>query len=369
MTDANWPPPGSTPPWGPPQSPPAETPQSWYPPPAAPPGAPGPGWGPPQGQPAWPQGQPAWPSGGTQPGWGPPGWGTPGRGGGATGGGRFGRGLRLVGQSFRIIRQEPGLIVIAFVAAVVNLAIFGVGILTLVSLNHHVVAAAGSNGSAAHYSPAQYGVGIAMGIMMTIVSILATATIVVRVVSLLRGQPVTNRRALGMALTKAPHLIAYAVLSYLVRIILNNIGRRGIFGAVVGVGMRIAWSLATFFAVPIIVFEDVGPFAAVKRSAHLCRQRWGEEVVGKGAFGLLSLAGLLVCVAVGFLLGMVFVPLGVVVGVLGFVAMMLVLNVASATFQAALYLYATTGHVPGGFNEGDLAAAFGPRRQRASMFG
>ena len=58
--------------------------------------------------------------------------------------------------------------------------------------------------------------------------------------------------------------------------------------------------------------------------------------------------------AVAGLLGAVFVPLGVAVGVLGLVAIVLVVTVASASFNAALYWFAVTGESPGGFSAGDL---------------
>jgi hypothetical protein len=284
-------------------------------------------------------------------------------------GGRFRRGLRLVRQSFQILRSEPGLLLVAVVAAVINVAIIGAGILAEVSL-HHADALSGPAPASAvgHFSAAQYAVLAAMGVATTVVSIMARATIVIRVVALLRGQPISNGRALSMALAKSPHLIGYAIVSYVVRLVIQQVSNRGILGRIAGTGMWIAWQIGAFFAVPVIVFEDLGPFAAVKRSLHLCRARWGEEVVGQGALGVIGLLGILVVVLVGIAAGIVFVPLGIALAVLGYAAVVLLLSVAGACFQAALYLFAVSGQAPPGYQSGDLMSAFGPKRSRLGSF-
>lgn len=342
-----WPPQGAPPPPAPPAppgSPPPVNPGWGAPPPPVSPGAPGAyGYGLP-GQPPAP-GPYAYSYGA-----------------GSGGGGRISRALRLVGDSFRILRQEPGLLVVAAVAGVINVALLGLGILAVASMSH-----GSGTGGGGHVSAGGYAVAVLMGIAILIVSILAQATIVIRVMALLQGHPISNSQACSMALSKSPHLIAFAVLSYVVRSLIQQVARQGILGMVFGTGLRVAWQIATFFAVPVIVFENLGPFAAVKRSAALCRQRWGEEVVGQGAFGIIGLLGIAVLFLVGLGLGLIFAPLGAVVAGLGFIGLLLVLTAASATFQAALYLFAVSGQAPPGFATGDLVGAFAPRRRRSSL--
>ena len=40
--------------------------------------------------------------------------------------------------------------------------------------------------------------------------------------------------------------------------------------------------------VPVLAFEGIGPFAAMKRSASLFRQRWGQQVTGNVIIGGLA---------------------------------------------------------------------------------
>jgi hypothetical protein len=47
-----------------------------------------------------------------------------------------------------------------------------------------------------------------------------------------------------------------------------------------------SWSLATVFAVPVLAYEQLGPFATLKRSARIFRDRWGEQIGGVIALDL-----------------------------------------------------------------------------------
>ncbi len=76
--------------------------------------------------------------------------------------------------------------------------------------------------------------------------------------------------------------------------ILRSIGNRGILGAIVGALLRAGWMLASFFVVPVILFEDKGAVASIKRSVELCRSRWGENIVGNGALGIIGIAAVVV---------------------------------------------------------------------------
>ena len=44
--------------------------------------------------------------------------------------------------------------------------------------------------------------------------------------------------------------------------------------------------MMTFFVVPIIVSENIGPINAIKRSTSLFKQTWGDQVVANFGFGI-----------------------------------------------------------------------------------
>ncbi len=287
---------------------------------------------------------------------------------GGTSGGRFSRGLRLVGVGFTMVRDEPGLMLVPVVAFFAQLVIVGLAVLALLpGLRDMHDSAAG--GGSAHLSATQWAIVVVAGVLTMFVSVVSHATIIARVMARFHGQQVSNTEAARAALTKSPQLMAWAFINYVVVSILRSIGNRGILGLLVGALLRAGWMLASFFVVPVILFEDKGALAAIKRSVGLCRARWGENIVGNGALGVVGAVAILLDVAVSIVVGMVFAPLGAVVGAIGLVAILLVLTVASAAFNAALYWYAVTDQSPGQYSIGDLQSAYRRNGRKSGALG
>lgn len=166
----------------------------------------------------------------------------------------------------------------------------------------------------------------------------------------LNGGDPTLRDGLQIARANVRRIFLWALFAATVAMILRAIQERlGFIGKIIIGLVGIAWSLATFFVVPILVYEKLGPWAAVKRSAHLFKTTWGETLVGGFSLGaifvLLGLAGLLAPI-LGFLAGSVVgLVVGIVVAVVYWVILALVASAASSILIAALYRYATTGKV------------------------
>jgi len=214
----------------------------------------------------------------------------------------------------------------------------------------------------------QWMVMVAVGVLVMFVSVVAHATIIARVMARFHGQSVSNAVAARAALTKSPQLLAWAFINYVVISLLRSIGNRGILGLLVGAVLRAGWLLASFFVVPVILFEDLGAVASIKRSVQLCRARWGENIIGNSALGVIGLAAIVADVIVSVMLGAAFAPLGVAVGLIGLAFILLVLTVASAAFNAALYWYAVTDQSPGQYSVGDLQAAYRQKGRRTSAY-
>jgi len=80
-------------------------------------------------------------------------------------------------------------------------------------------------------------------------------------------------------------IVGYALLAATVGIILRNFARRGFIGRIVASVFGLAWNIATFLAVPVLVVEGVGPIEAVKRSTQLLKKTWGEQIAGNLGIG------------------------------------------------------------------------------------
>jgi hypothetical protein len=132
----------------------------------------------------------------------------------------------------------------------------------------------------------------------------------------------------------------------------------------------VAWSLASFFVVPVLALEDVGVGTALRRSASTIRRTWGESVTGAALIGFGSGFVVLALVGVG--------ALGVGIGQAGYVAgygLTALAVVAAAAliaaqsavvlvFRLAVYRHATGEGGTGPFAAADLQAAFKPGRRR-----
>lgn len=186
----------------------------------------------------------------------------------------------------------------------------------------------------------------------------------------LRGGDPTVADGFRIAGGKVGVIFAYALVAATVGMILRAIQQRaGFLGRIVSGLFGMAWNLATFLVVPVLVNENLGPIEAVKRSTDLLKKTWGEQVVGN--FGVSAVLTL-----VGFGLALVFIPLIVlaagtqkaplIVGAVGgFVVCLLALALVGATlsgiYTAALYRYASEGQMGEGFSPAMVKDAFQPK--------
>ncbi|HXB09990.1 MAG TPA: DUF6159 family protein [Puia sp.] len=153
------------------------------------------------------------------------------------------------------------------------------------------------------------------------------------------GEKPTIRQGLQFSLSRIGVLLSWAAFAATVgtalRILQDNLGSIGKF--VTGL-IGIVWSIATFFVVPVIAYENLGPIAAFKRSAGLMKQKWGERLGAGFSFGLIQLAAFIGLAGVGYLLGWAIHPvLGIAVFVLGVFAVLVVVSAVKAIFISAVY--------------------------------
>jgi uncharacterized protein DUF6159 len=164
-------------------------------------------------------------------------------------------------------------------------------------------------------------------------------------------------------------IVGYALLAATVGIILRNIARRGVIGRIVASIFGLAWNIATFLAVPVLVVEGVGPIDAVKRSTQLLKKTWGEQIAGNlgiGAAFTLAFLGVLALFGGALALAISTNSAPVIVGVvavfvLAVVLMSLVGSALSAIYTAAVYRYATEGDPGGMFEAAWVRDAFRPQ--------
>ncbi|MEN1958525.1 DUF6159 family protein [Luteimonas changyuni] len=166
-------------------------------------------------------------------------------------------------------------------------------------------------------------------------------------------------------------IFGYAAIAATVGVLLQSMKAKdnNFIVRLVGSGLGLAWTLATFLVVPVLVSRDVGPIDALKQSVTLLKRTWGENAVGQvgigAAFGLLSGGAVLVSVLLVVLAAQASMALAVVVGAVCLVGVLL-LGVYQAAltgiYSAVLYRYAISHEVPEAFRGTGIATAFAPKR-------
>jgi hypothetical protein len=162
----------------------------------------------------------------------------------------------------------------------------------------------------------------------------------------------------GMAIARTRLGLAATVSAFLKMV--QSSRRGGLLFRSAATIAGVIWSIAIFFVVPVIVYEGLSPWAAIKRSVTLLRKAWGESFSGALGMGIIF--------ALLFLVGLLFFFLGVILWALtdswmlfaffGLIALIywiiigLYYSAAHGVLLAALYRYARTGKISRGFEKG-----------------
>jgi hypothetical protein len=280
---------------------------------------------------------------------------------------RFARSWALIKASASVLQKDKELLVFPAVSSVaaIFVTLTFVGPLIWWSMGHPD-ALEGEN-----QSPLLYVWMFAFYLVQYFVIFFFNTALVGAASMRLEGQDPTVADGLGIAWSKVGTILGYAAIAATVGVILRAIQDRvpAIGKFIVGL-IGAAWTVATFMVVPVLVHKDIGPLEAVKESALLLKQTWGENLIGQAGVGLvfalaqvgwwLLCAGLIVLAAGAQGAGLVIAM--VVVGIVGTLILALLQAALAGIYSAALYRYAT-GHQNSEEFSGDLLTnAFAVKR-------
>lgn len=183
----------------------------------------------------------------------------------------------------------------------------------------------------------------------------------------LRGGEADFNYGLSIAKQNIGKILGWSVINATVGLVLKMIRERGgIFGAITASIIGIAWNLITFFVIPVIIFQGFGVVDSIKESGSIFKRTWGENMVARFSLGLIFFLFALVGVVPVVLAIMTKSAALIVLVSVVMLVYWTILGVISASLNGilatALYDYATTGQVPGNFNQQAIACAFQPKR-------
>lgn len=252
--------------------------------------------------------------------------------------GGFRRGMRLAGQSFRVLGQAPELMLLPMIGFVLFVGSF-LGLFRLAFGRMPVVQDFDGESILALFP--------VVSVSGTFLSF-ANAAVVGASCRLLEGEDATAGDGLRMAWRRLPRLLLWNLLNGVGALCLIPMAERlKPAGRIKQASLGLGWSWATMLVVPILLLEDVGPVDSVRRSATLVRRRWGEGLSDLRAIGLVMLVvSLPLWVAAGIATiaapHLLVVSWTLVVGVL-----VTGIGAVEGVHTAALYRYAVAGDVAG----------------------
>ena len=183
----------------------------------------------------------------------------------------------------------------------------------------------------------------------------------------LRGGDPTVGDGFRIAFKHIVAIFGYALISATVGMILRTVSQRGgLFGQIAASFVGLAWNIATYLVVPILVAEDLGPLDAIKRSVEYLKRTWGEQIGGKvgvgAVFGLAIFAaialGVVVFIAVAATKSLILMGIVAVVFVTVVLVLALISSALSGIYSAAVYRYAAEGQLSEHFGRELVTNAF-----------
>jgi Family of unknown function (DUF6159) len=286
------------------------------------------------------------------------------------------RSWRLAQTSYKVLRSDPEMLWYP----VISMALCALG--TLLFLPLFLASGVLDIVAGRDFSFVASVVGLIVSflyyMMINAIVIFFNSALVHGTLARLDGKNPTFREGLNFASGRMSIILSYAAISATVGLLfsmLRDAARESsnpivsFLGSAFAGLLGFAWNLATFFVVPVLVVENVGPIEAIKRSTKMLKSTWGEQIVGNAAigfvFGLFSLLafmiGLFLVIAVASLRNTVLLILAVGLLLIVVVGISLFGSTLSTIYRAALYRYVANGTENTYFSKDDMESAFLPK--------
>jgi len=261
--------------------------------------------------------------------------------------GKIARGWQLTKMSLRLIRKDKEILIFPVLS----------GLITIMILMSFVLGAfvtAGASGlEDATSSWLFYIFWIAFYFVAFFVSIFFNVCIIGCATIRMNGGNPTVGDGFRIARENLRRILAWALITATVGVIIRAIQERvGILGKFILGTIGVAWTIVTYFVVPVLIYEHLGPWASVKRSASIFKKTWGETLVGNLGigiiFGLALIPGLLLIFVgvLGLFTWGLFAGIAILAAAIVYILIMAIIwSAAEAVLVAALYRFATTGRV------------------------
>ena len=289
------------------------------------------------------------------------------------------RGWGIAKASWTVLKLHPRLLMLPILSALAFLLLIGLIAVSLYNggTGQFTQSPSGWQMEVKFDQPALYGWLFVLYLVSAFIAIFFNAALVFCALEAFAGRTPTLRGGLATAVGRLPQIWGWALVSATVGVLLEVVQqtlreRLGFLGSILGGLLEFAWAVVTYFVVPVLVVDGVGPIEAVKRSSAILKRTWGETVAGAGGLGIIAFLLLLpafIVIALAFALPLTgaWDNMGIVLAVLlpgvilYIIALSVVFGALGAIFRTGTYIYATTGTAPTAFDPALLQGAFRPK--------
>lgn len=273
---------------------------------------------------------------------------------------RLAFGWRMGTTSLGVVTKDKTLMLFPILSGISGLLLilaftFGIGPENLAAQAQQAEQAGGE------LQPIYYVIAFALYFGLSFVAVYFNVALIGAAQKSLAGKDTTLGDGFRVANQHVGKIAGWALLSGTVGLLLNALEKQGTIGKIVRSILGAAWAVITYFIVPVMIFENQAPTAAIGRSASLMKATWGENAgaqVGIGLVTFLLLVGVIVVCAVGSAVipqaAVVLIPLMVI----AIPAVILLGMAAKAVLAVGLYEFATKKSSGGVFKPEELKAAF-----------
>jgi len=270
--------------------------------------------------------------------------------------GRIKKGWKIGWTSLEVIRDNPGLLVFVVFSGTALITV----LVSFLSTFYLVFGIPGLEGMGTWFAQTEYGELVSLIsvflfylIAFFIISF-ANVALVYCAKQVFNGEEVSIKDGFRHSMSKVDVILPWAAFAATIGAILRMLSERlGFIGQIVISLLGAGWSIASFFVIPILAHEDIGPIDSLKKSVLIMKDKWGEAFGANFSFGAFYILGYIAIVSYFILL----VTISPWIAFIGSVILALFLHTAVSAakmvFIAASYQHAT-GQTAGIFDDAEV---------------
>ncbi len=201
--------------------------------------------------------------------------------------------------------------------------------------------------------------GVLIGLLvayfvLTFVSTFFTAALVHQTRAVFDGKPVSIRDGVAGAWEVKGPIAVWSLIAATVGVLINMLENSDSSAArLLGTLFGLAWTILTFFVVPVIVFERPTVSDMFTRSGSLFKDTWGETPISLIAINIIGFIVMVPFALIGgallFSAATAVIVLGIAIILTGALVSFLISQTLQGVVKTSLYVYAVEGKTPDEF--------------------